>query len=220
MLLQIETSDLFSFLNSSRCACLQQRRHSDLTCISQKYQLLWKRVRQTHKLGRPGTQPWVLQLGSKAVYHREAPCTAAEMAFWPLSIWCAEVSVWDMTKQRSSLTTFVPHFNLLSVARAGSPTLVALCCCLLLAPLYTLFKDFTHTVTEWRVVLPRWWAEPETLAASLWLSLSCWRPAGWVDCSGSYPATGSWGALQTQRSCNLLIQMPRCLFFSQLSPRD
>lgn len=85
-----------------------------------------------------------------------------------------------------------------------------------LLSLQRLFTDFTHTVTEWRVVLPHWWAEPETLVASLWLSLSCWRPAGWVDCSGSSPATGSWGAPQTQRSCKLLIQMSRCLFFHNL----
>lgn len=73
------------------------------------------------------------------------------------------------------------------------------------------------------VVLPRWWAEPETLAAWPWLSLSCWRPAGWEDYSGSSPATGSWDAPQTQRSCYLITQMSKVfdfIFFPLLSQRN
>lgn len=123
-------------------------------------------------------------------------------------------------RPRSQLTPVIPHFIHLSgttVERFLPPRLLCsaacsgLCLALSTATIQTLR---THSDgMAYVVVLPRWWAEPETLAAWPGLSRSCWRPAGWEDYSGSSPATGSWDAPQTQRSCYLITQMSKVLDF-------
>lgn len=66
-----------------------------------------------------------------------------------------------------------------------------------------------HTSFWWVKVFgasPHWWAVPETLAASLWLSRSCWQRAGWEDCNDSFLATSSWDAPLSRRCCYLVKQ--------------
>lgn len=127
-------------------------------------------------------------------------------------------------RPRSQPTPVIPHFIHLSgttVERFLPPRRLcsAACSGLCLAlPTSTIQTLRTHSDgMAYVLVLPRWWAEPETLAAWPGLSRSCWRPAGWEDYSGSSPATGSWDAPQTQRSCYLITQMSKVLDF--ISPR-
>lgn len=60
---------------------------------------------------------------------------------------------------------------------------------------------------------PHWWVEPETLAASLWLSRSCWLRDGWVDCNDPFLATSSWDAPLSQHCCYLVTQFCSAITF-------